>query len=434
MPITINYDQWMKRTYSRTKRRSATLKRIDEAIRIRHEPAAKSALEEWIKEHTRSNKDWHRSVRNSDGVVEALAKELRIMGSTVVYRNTGEEMDDKLAKAHIRREQRLAKQKMFTGKQVRFKRSFWGVAEKESKRKVAALKAAALTTKGLASKAKQVKDIAKNIETVINAITGNLEPEEASKVIAFVFGQSAADFALEAAPIIGLATSGLKATTAWVGVAMTIKSSNDMESRRIEFMMGDPSAALDAVIQILDRDIKRQVADGAIHTTAFTAKGIGVIVDGGAATGTIVGAIESIASLLNTLVDISIDVRQKSAGNKLLAAGDFDLNLFSECPILGCYYIVIQDDSTIMDFDFKNMGKHNWQMEAQRLKIAIKPVVEKAGKLIAKSRLEIPGMESAKGVYQTSLLNKLKVFYKSKGHGQSSKQPDIVEAVVKGDI
>ena len=68
---------------SRTARRSTALKELDEAIRIRHEPAAKKALIEWIKAHNKKGKDWHTSVRNKDGVVEALYKELGILGSEV---------------------------------------------------------------------------------------------------------------------------------------------------------------------------------------------------------------------------------------------------------------------------------------------------------------------------------------------------------------
>ena len=434
MPITTNYAQWMKRTYSRTRRRSESLKAIDEAVRIRHEPAAKAALIQWIKEHNKQNKDWHRSVRNSDGAVEALFKELRIMDSDVAYRNIGEEMDDKLAKAHIRREQRLAKEKLFDGKTVQFKSSFFGFAQRESNTKMATVKAAGRTVHGVGSKAKEVAGIVKNIETIIRAITDTLEPEEASKIITFVFGQSAANFALEAAPIIGVATSGAKMVVGWVGVAKTVHSRSDMESRREVIRKGDPSAAFSSILLIIERDLKKQTADATIHTAAFTAKGIGVIADGGAATGTIVGAIESIAKLLNLLVDVAIDAKQIQEGKKLLKERNFDITMFSSCPILGCYYIVIQDDSTIMDFDIENMGKDNWQLEAQRLKIAIRPVISKGSQLIAKSRVEIPGMEKAKGVYQASLLNRIKVFYKSKGYGLSSKEPDIIEAVVKGDV
>jgi hypothetical protein len=115
--------------------------------------------------------------------------------------------------------------------------------------------------------------------------------------------------------------------------------------------------------------------------------------------------------------------------------------MFSKCPILGCYYVAVQDHSTIMDFDFANMGKANWQQEAQRLKYAITPVIKQAGVLIDKSRVEIKGMEEAKGVYQRSLWNVINLKYKSKGYGQGTTMPgiagpnvDIIEAVAKGDI
>jgi len=433
MPITMDYSQWMKRTYSRTKRRSASLKAVDEAIRIRHEPAAKKALEQWIGEHNRQNKDWHRSSRNVDGAVEALCKQVRLMG-TISYKNIGQEMDDKLAKAHLRREQRLAKEKMFTGKNVAFKSSFFGITKRKSDTKLQTVKASAQTVVGVGKNANKVKGIAKNIVTIIEAITGNLEPDTASEVIVAVFGQSAANFALEAAPIIGVVTSGGKMVMGWVKVARTVGSKSDMESRAVVIRKGDPSAAFSSILLIIDRDLKRQAADATIHSVAFTAKGIGVLADGGAATGQVVGAIESIASLLNLLVDVAIDAKQVSDGNKLLRAQNFDITMFNECPILGCYYIVIQDDSTIMDFDIDNMGRENWQLEAQRLKVAIRPVIKKASDLIKNSRIEIPGMESAKGVYQASLLNKIKLFYKSKGYGLSSQEPDIIEAVVKGDV
>ncbi|MDH3469653.1 MAG: hypothetical protein OES26_27835, partial [Gammaproteobacteria bacterium] len=299
----MDYNQWMKRTYSRTKRRSASLKALDEAIRIRHEPAAKKALEQWIQEHNRQNKDWHRSSRNVDGAVEALCKQVGLIGA-LTYKNIGQEMDDKLAKAHLRREQRLAKEKMFTDKKVAFKSSFFGVTKRKSKSKLQTVKATAQTAVGVAGKANEVKDIAKNIVTIIEAITGNLEPETASEVIVAVFGQSAANFALEAAPIIGVVTSGGKMVKGWVDVARSVSSKSDMESRAVVIRKGDPSAAFSSILLIIDRDLRRQQADATIHSAAFMAKGIGVLADGGAATGQVVGAIESIAALLNLLVDV----------------------------------------------------------------------------------------------------------------------------------
>ena len=127
------------------------------------------------------------------------------------------------------------------------------------------------------------------------------------------------------------------------------------------------------------------------------------------------------------------------AGNKLIQEQKIDLDLFNTCPILGCYYIVVQDHSTIMNFEIANMGRDNWQQEAERLKYAIKPVLVKAADLIDKSRIGIKGMDNAKGVYQSSLLQKIQLFYKSKGYGQDTSLSaaggfDIVESVAKGEL
>ncbi len=434
MPITMNYTEWMRRTHSRTKRRSSTLKALDEAIRIRHEPAAKTAMLSWIKEHNAKGKDWHRSVRNKNGAMEAIYQELRILGSEVVYANTDQEEEDKRAKAHLRHEQSLAKQRLFLGKRLRFKDSFFGVTRRKSKGSVDTLKAAIGTTKGMASNVKQVKGIADDIQTIIKSITGNLPAAEANQIIVAVLGQNAAQFAMDAAPIIGVVSSGAKAVKDWVGVARTIHSRRDLESRTDSIRTGDPSAAFQTILLIIERNLQKQTADASIHTAAFTVKGIGVIADGGAATGTVTGALESLAVLLNTLVDIAREAHEMKLGNEMLTRGDLDVTIFGTCPILGCYYIAIMDDSTIMDFDLDNMGKENWHLEARRLKIAIRPVIAKAGQLIAKSRVEIPNLENAKGVYQQRLTAKLRVWYKSKGYGVKSPPHDIIEAVVKGEV
>lgn len=215
----------------------------------------------------------------------------------------------------------------------------------------------------------------------------------------------------------------------------------DLESRYGDVRMGDPSEALAAIVAIIDRQIKKQTMDAAIHTTAFMAKGAAAVADGGTATNAVLGILETIATLLNTLADLVIDARQVDAGNKLIAAKQFDLTMFSTCPILGCYYVSVQDQSTIMDFDFANMGKANWHQEAERLKYAIKPVIQQSTVLINTSRIEIKGMEMAKGIYQRSLWNAITLKYKSKGYGQSTSMPsmgnsdvDIIDAVAKGDI
>jgi hypothetical protein len=449
MPLLMTYEQWMKRTYSMVKSRSDSLKVIDEAIKRRDEAGAKRALINWIDEQNKKRQDWHRSVRNENHAVEELYKQLGILGTAVPYKNITEEMDDKLAKAHIRREQRLAAAKMFDGRTLRFKDSFWGISRRkcaEGRSKILnSAKNVGKSTVGvggnIASVGSSAYSIASDLKTTIQTIMGTLAPETQSALVEHVFGEGIAQFVANVVPLVGLISSGGKAIKDWVGVAQNVYRATEMESRFGDVRMGDASAALEAIVAIIDRQIKKQTADAAIHTTAFTAKGISALADGGTATTAVLGAIETIAVLLNTLVDLVIDARQVDAGNALIVAKQFDLTLFSKCPILGCYYVTVQDHSTIMDFDFANMGKANWQQEAQRLKYAITPVIKQAGVLIDKSRVEIKGMEDAKGVYQRSLWNVINLKYKSKGYGQSTNMPgiagpniDIIDAVAKGDI
>ncbi|MGA7341363.1 MAG: hypothetical protein WBE72_13125 [Terracidiphilus sp.] len=449
MPLLMTYEQWMKRTHSMVRPRSDSLKVIDEAIRRRDEAGAKKALISWIDDQNKKHQDWHRSVRNQDHAVEELYKQLGVLGSAVPYKNITEEMDDKLAKAHIRREQRLAAAKMFDGRTLRFKDSFWGISRRkcaEGRSKIFnSAKNVGKSTVGvggnIASVGSSAYSIGSDLKTIIQTIMGTLAPETQSALVEHVFGEGIAQFVANVTPLFGVVSSGGKAIKDWVGVAQNVYQATEMESRYGDVRLGDASAALEAIVAIIDRQIKKQTADAAIHTTAFTAKGIAVLADGGTATTAALGAVETVAVLLNTLVDLVIDARQVDAGNALIAAKQFDLTLFSKCPILGCYYVAVQDHSTIMDFDFANMGKANWQQEAQRLRYAIGPVIKQAGVLIDKSRVEIKGMEEAKGVYQRSLWNVINLKYKSKGYGQSTNMPgiagpniDIIDAVAKGDI
>jgi len=449
MPLLMTYELWIKRTHSRVKSRSDSLKLIDEAIKRRDEAGAKKALINWIDEQNKKHQDWHRSVRNGDHAVEELYKQLNVLGSVVPYRNITEEMDDKLAKAHIRREQRLASAKMFDARTLRFKDSFWGISRQkcaQGRSKIFnATKNVGKTTIGLggniASAGSSAYSIASDLKTTIQTIMGTLAPETQSALVEHVFGEGVAQFVASVVPFIGVISSGGKAIKDWVGVAQGVHTATEMESRYGDVRMGDPAAALEAIVAIIDRQIKKQTADAAIHTTAFSAKAIAAAADGGTATNAVLGAVETIALLLNILVDLVIDAKQVDEGNALIREKQFDLTMFSKCPILGCYYVTVQDHSTIMDFDFENMGKANWQQEAMRLKYAIKPVIKQAGVLIDKSRVEIKGMAEAKGVYQRSLWNVINLKYKSKGYGQGTNMPgiagpdvDIIDAVARGDI
>ena len=433
MPLTTTYDQWIKDTYSRFDQRSDDLKKIDDAIKMRNSEAAKAALIKWIDGQNAKRQDWHRSVRNQNGAVEKLYKELGILGAAVPYKNITAEMDDKLAKVQIKREQRLAAAKMFAGKEIKFKQKFLTICQTRCKneaskmdRNLTKIGNVAGTAGNVAGAANTARSLASNLETVIKTIMGEeLSTATRDEIIKIVFGTTVEEFVHNAAPFFGVVSSGAKALMAWAGVAKNVYDTYEMEDRYGDVRPGDASAALHAIVDIIGKQIRKQTADAVIRTAAFTAKGISALADGGTATTAAIGAIESVAIILNTLTDIVIDARQKDAGNKLIAAGLIDIELFNKCPILGCYYIAVQDHSTIMNFEIANIGKDNWRQEAERLKYAIEPVIKKAAELIEMSRMEIPGMEAAKGVYQSTLLQMINLYYKSKGYGQDKMMTSV---------
>ncbi len=156
MPLTITYDQWMKDTHSMIKPRSELLKKIDAALKMRNEIEAKKALTNWINEQNSKRQDWHKSVRNEKGAVKKLYDQLGILGAAPVFKNIGSEMDDSLAKAHLKREMRLAAAKMFTGKEMKFKMSFWGISNGKCRGEVTKIQRVANTAGNVAMSVKGV--------------------------------------------------------------------------------------------------------------------------------------------------------------------------------------------------------------------------------------------------------------------------------------
>lgn len=429
MPLTITYDQWMKDTSSLIHPRSGSLKLIDNAIKARNEAETKKALINWIDEQNRKKQDWQRSVRNEKGAVKALYDQLGVLSSPQFFKNFDAMMADKQAKDFIKQEQQLAAAKLFTGGSLKFKDSFWGICRQKSadeKQKINVAK----TALGVAGKGavlgKDLGMLARDLNILINAIIKPLPPEPfRSEIVEAVLGSSAEEFVGNIVPFLGMALSGGKAVKAWIAVAQNSYDAEQMFDRRGDIRLGDPSAALYAIRMIIDRNLLSQKLQAGVRTGAFTAKGLFTLADFGTASTSAVGAAESIAILLNMLAEVVRDALEIRAGNKLIADKNIDLNVFLSCPVLGCYYIAMQDHSTIMNFDVANMGRENWQQEAERLKYAVKPVIEKARELIAASRIELQGMDNAKGVYQSTLMQKIEMYFKSQGKGLSNNMDSI---------
>jgi hypothetical protein len=161
---------------------------------------------------------------------------------------------------------------------------------------------------------------------------------------------SVATFATELTPFVGVISSGGKAVVGWIGVAKRAWDRMGLAETRFAFAPGDPEAAFDAVIALLDREIKSEAGRATNRTVAFTGKALAAFADGGAVTGPVIGLLEILADIFQTIIEYVRDYKECLAANELLRVGALNLEIFSVCPILGCYFILVQDHSTIINF------------------------------------------------------------------------------------
>jgi hypothetical protein len=415
MTMTMTYASWMEKTKSFRHKRSVDLVKIDSAIKERDESAAKKALIEWIKGQNQKRQDWHKSVRNQAGAVEALYDQLGVLGNGPQHKNIAAYCDDALAKVAQRREFNQAAALLFVGKKIKFKDGFssGGVDVARS------MKQKKLNAGGgeVGSMARDAKGIADNIVKCIEATTKGLDTPVKNHVVLLIFGESAATFAANAAPFFGAAASGAKFMAAAAEMFMAGRNFDKMSTHFGDVRPGDPQAALTAIHAILMRQMADATARTVVNGAAAVAKIGGVFADGGLVSGPLVGAVESFAILMCKLIDVVKDAFNLQAGNKLIEEKVFGLELFEKCPILGCYYLAVLDHGAIVNFQNEIMGKENWQLEVERLRYAIQPVLVQARSLIAKSRLEIAGFETMKGVSEQTWMGYFLNAYKSRGYG-----------------
>ena len=430
------YEQWLEDTAVFGRSRSDYLKLVDEAIKTYNmspsdgtRGAIKSAFNRWRFDQSRQGKKWMENARNSKGALTGLHRSLNELDKRNL---TQEELDAMKFIAHA---QAMALQHQFMGKEVQFKSSTllgltnragegWqkfkasagAIKESGSKLKDIHDNASALkkgvesissigmaATKAAAHQAARF-DMSDTFGTIKSQITGfcrvlcpDLDP---NKVFSALKLGSIESFATDLAPVIGALSSGGKAIAGWVGVVQKAWTACKIADTRFAIMPGDPEAAFDAVLTLLDREIASATAKATTTTVAFTGKTLGAFLDGGAATGPAVGLMEILADIFQTIFEYVRDYRECSAANEMLRLGELNLELFNVCPVLGCYFLVIQDHSTIINFVVADYGTENWMFDVERLIRKIEPLLNKSGEFIRASRLEIPNMSRAKGIVE----------------------------------
>lgn len=430
-----SYAEWMKKTGAqglKGRKRSEYLEKLDEAIK-KNGPGAspagrkeiKDALDRWRFDQSRQGKDWRKSMRNRTGTVTELYRAVNADRRTL----KPEELE---AMKYIARAQAMALQKQFDGKQLKFKSStLVGMATEAGssyQRFKTGASGAVSGGKLIKSSMKTGQSLQKGIK-LVSAGKAGFSPHgsggngpikqnlvkmcqkmcpgvDANKVFATLKLGGVDQFATEVAPFVGAISSGGKAIVEWIRVIERDFKRSSSERSRFAFAPEDPEAALDAVLELLKREQMALAAQASVHTAAFTGKTLGVFADGGAVTGPVIGALESLASIMQTVIEYVRDYKEVESANGLLKVGALNLELFGVSPILGCYFLVVQDHSTIINMAVGDYGTPNFVFDAERLVGKVRPVLDEAHKFIHSSRYEIPGMEKAKGVAKETFAHK----------------------------
>lgn len=429
-----SFDDWMKKTYSLTSPRSDLLKKVDEALKTYdtaktpvNREALKVALDRWRFEQSKQGKDWRKSVRNEKNAVSDLHRALTDISNRKLSPAELEAMQ------YISRMQAMALQKMFEGKTLQFRPSTLmgaasGAGSKWERYKAGAesLSTGGSTVKSVVSAGQGIKAGAGllaqggragaigasqsqmagtlgTIKTKVYEFCRELCPGiDPNHVFTALHLGSVEQFAVTLSPFIGGISAGGKALIGWIGVAKKAWDASSISDTRYAFAPKDPEAAFDALLELLDREINSEVASASIKTVSFTGKMLGAFADGGAVTGPVLGLLEILADIFQTIVEYVRDYKDCQAGAEMLRLGALNLDLFKVCPILGCYFLVVQDHSTIINFSVGDYGTTGWMFDVERLVAKIGPVLDKARVFINVSRLEIPGMAHAKGIVEAN--------------------------------
>jgi hypothetical protein len=242
---------------------------------------------------------------------------------------------------------------------------------------------------------------------VIFKLTG-LEPAEKSdfesvfaEELAVFAGKGLLGVASMMTPYLGLVLTGKDMLKEWVLTAMEgHKSLTLKRSIATDILPGDPTAAAQAVREMISREAANHGRLAAISTVKFA---VDVSVTAGAfgadVAGPVTGAAAAGAKLANSLFLLGRDYREMKSANALLTATTLPTpaRLFGAYPLLGSYLIAGADDSDLLFFFLKDMGSAGWMDKVeQQKKKTLAPLQTEARKLIRNSRFTLNGFHGAK--------------------------------------
>lgn len=217
-----------------------------------------------------------------------------------------------------------------------------------------------------------------------------------NELIAALGQESAGNLLKEIIPWIGLVYTAVNWGKASKKLATDAHHIYRMKAGdfRAGFRDGTPQAAVDSVQQIIKRELYIGGIDWANQTVGFGTKIAGIFADMGTATTLGPGIATFIADWMLKLTVIGMDIKEMKAGNRWLQnPGTMTIQVFQDCPILGCYLLNSADTSSVANFFVADIGLPGWMEQIEAMHdTKIGPTVKYARDLIERSNLQLEGL------------------------------------------
>jgi hypothetical protein len=391
----IKIEEWMKGTSVIAYPRSPEMKALDEAIRnfkeqsVSSRKAIETALENWKAKEKKSGQNWTQSRRNKNGTIEKLDEELR----HVIRARTPEEL---VAMWEVRKANEQNLKTLFAGKQLVVKNS-----------------KAASGTLAIASAASGVeKSVKEGMKAAKAAVSGTNPTEIVNQLCggsSSVLGTSSSAVLsafTNAMPLLKVIKGGVTVASKLANIAKSgWMKYRTAEQARSSFAPGDPAAALDALQQMIGREMRETAFDAASEALKLGADITALVATAGIAApvSLVTDFAQNIGKLCYTVYLFSRDQSEALTVNKYLINGPWDLSLFKYSPLLGCYVLACSTTSAVIAMSVHQYGGAGWQVDAEVMKRKADPLIEKAGELIRGGRYEIPELSHFKGVVPPSI-------------------------------
>lgn len=465
MAYVMLHETWMEKTSAGAfKPRSSELKAVDEAIKTYHQAKTSQnlrririALHNWKMSKGYGDGSgpppWYTSERNRNGMITLLDKQIHgyeadlaqsVLKDLAALPFYGiEALADQEGRDLIRQARAEALQSMFAGKKLVIRKtiileagkSFYSLFKKTRKAAEAVRTAASGgTTASMASAAAPaaqaggsgfsafMQPARKMIEGLIAEIISDL-PIEVGQELMRTLSDMVPDFVGEAAaavaPYVSVATSTVKTIKFTANAAKAEIKIHALEGHLVGVAVGDPAAAANAIIQLIERARNQDIAMAGLYAADAAVKGAALAADAAAfGAPAVSGIVTPIQGLITAMATLGIKIRaiardtlERHRANKIMASAKevrLDAGLFQTNPILGCYFIAASTHSDILNFLVEDIGEAGWMNDVETLmKNHVHPLRKAANGLIEKARFEIPGLASQQGALAMSTKAKL---------------------------